>query len=435
MGIISKIKDSRNRIVAEEEKMLLLLLFSLSLMLLALVFNSPREIGQGMWIIFKSKDNLITDYMALASPGAAFFNAGIISMLSLYLIKRSGANLSGATLAAFFTMAGFAFFGKNLFNSLPITFGAYLYSRLVGVRFNTVILSAFYATGISPLITEIAFSLGFTPIKGIAYAYMVGIFIGLIFPLLSSRFLAFHQGYNLYNGGFTCGIIGMFSLGFLRMFGYNIDSVDIISTEYNLNLLLVLIGIFSTFLLVGLYQQNWSFREYEKLTKETGRLVTDFTNLYGFGLTLINMAIMGFISTAYVLLTGGSLNGPILGGIFTIVGFSAFGKHPRNTIPIFIGVYLALLLNIYNPRSTGSTLGALFGTTLAPVAGRYGPIAGIITGFMHAGMVTNISYLHAGVNLYNNGFSGGFIAATLAPIFEVIEEVINEKKRKREVQS
>lgn len=433
MGIISKIKDSRNRIVDEDEKMLLLLLFSLSLMLLALVFNSPREIIQGIWIILKSKDNLITDYMALANPGAAFFNSGIISMLSLYLIKKSGAHLSGATLAAFFTMAGFAFFGKNLFNSFPITLGAYLYSRLVGVRFNTVILSAFYATGISPFVTEVAFSLGFSPFRGIVYAYMAGIFIGLIFPLLSSRFLAFHQGYNLYNGGFTCGIIGMFSLGILRMFGYNIDSVDIVSSEYNLRLLVVLIGIFSTLLLVGLYQQNWSLREYDKLTRETGRLVTDFTSLYGFGLTLINMAIMGFVSTAYVLLTGGSLNGPILGGIFTVVGFSAFGKHPRNTIPIFLGVYLALLLNIYDPRSTASTLGALFGTTLAPIAGRYGPLAGIMTGFMHAGMVINVGYLHAGVNLYNNGFSGGFIAATLAPIFEVIEEVIDEKKRKREI--
>ncbi len=430
MGLISKIKESKTRIVSEEEKMTLLFLFALGLMLTSLLFNSPAEIYKGVGIILTSKSNLITDYMALANPGAAFFNAGFISMMSLLLIKRSGAHISGATLAAFFTMTGFAFFGKNLFNSIPITLGTYIYSRLVKARFNTVILSAFYGTGLSPFVSELAFAMGFEPIQGIIVAYISGILIGMVFPLLSSRFLSFHQGYNLYNGGFTAGIIGMFSLGIVRMFGYDISSVDIISTEYNINILIVLIVIFTALLLIGLYQQSWSLREYDKLLKETGRLVTDFTSLYGFGLTLINMAFMGFLATAYVLVTGGSLNGPILGGIFTIVGFSAFGKHPKNTIPIFIGVYLALLLNIYDPNSTSSTLGALFGTTLAPIAGRYGVIPGIITGFMHAGMVTNITYLHGGVNLYNNGFSGGFIAASLAPIFERIEEVINEKKRK-----
>lgn len=429
MGLVSKIKESKTRIVTEKEKVGLLFVFALGLMLISLVFNSPAEIFKGMATILTSKSNLITDYMALANPGAAFFNAGFISMVSLLLIKSSGANISGATLAAFFTMTGFAFFGKNLFNSIPITLGTYIYSRLVKANFNTVILSAFYGTGLSPFVSELAFAMGFRPLQGVIIAYIAGILIGIVFPLLSSRFLAFHQGYNLYNGGFTAGIIGMFSLGILRMFGYDIYSVDIISTEYNLNILFVLIIIFSIFLLVGLYQQSWSLREYDKLLKEGGRLVTDFTSLYGFGLTLINMAFMGFLATGYVLLTGGSLNGPILGGIFTIVGFSAFGKHPRNTIPIFIGVYLALLMNIYDPNSTSSTLGALFGTTLAPIAGRYGLIPGIITGFMHAGMVTNITYLHGGVNLYNNGFSGGFIAASLAPIFERIEEVINENKR------
>lgn len=430
MGIIDKIKDSRNELVSEGEKFLLLLMFSLGLILLSLVFNSPGEIYRGMITIFTSKSNLITDYMALANPGAAFFNAGIISLLSLSLIYRSGAHISGATLAAFFTMTGFAFFGKNIFNSIPITLGAYIYSRLIGARFNTVILSAFYGTGLSPFVSEIAFAMGFKPLNGIIFAYLAGILIGLVFPLLSSRFLTFHQGYNLYNGGFTAGIIGMFSLGILRMFGFEIESVDIVSTEHNIKLLMVLVSIFMALLLVGLHQQSWSLREYDKLMKESGRLVTDFTMLYGFGLTLINMAVMGFIATGYILLTGGSINGPIVGGIFTIVGFSAFGKHPRNTLPIFIGVYIALLLNIYDPRSTGSSLGALFGTTLAPIAGKYGPLAGIITGFMHAGMVTNIAYLHGGVNLYNNGFSGGFIAATLAPIFERFQEVINEKKRK-----
>ena len=38
-------------------------------------------------------------------------------------------------------------------------------------------------------------------------------------------------------------------------------------------------------------------------------------------------------------------------------------------------------------------------------------------------MVGNLSYLHAGMNLYNNGFSGGFVAAALIPLFDAIEQI------------
>jgi hypothetical protein len=37
-------------------------------------------------------------------------------------------------------------------------------------------------------------------------------------------------------------------------------------------------------------------------------------------------------------------------------------------------------------------------------------------------MALNIGYLHGGMNLYNNGFSGGFVAAFLAPLFALIQD-------------
>lgn len=421
MGLQDRLRSTREIALSNSEKEVLLFVFTLGLMLLSLLFNNPKETISGFFVILTSKSNLITDYMALANPGAAFFNAGFIGLFSLILIHRSKAHISGATLAALFTMMGFAFFGKNIINSIPITLGAYLYSRFNKSHFNTVILSAFYATGLSPLVSELAFAMGLPPLRGLVVAYAVGIVIGFIFPILSSRFLAFHHGYNLYNGGFTAGVIGMLSIGLLTMFGLKVDTVDIVSSEHNWKLFAVLMFIFFVLLLVGLYHRRWSLRGYRELMKHSGRLVTDFTSFHGFGLTLINMSIMGVIATLYVVATKGTINGPIIGGIFTIVGFAAFGKHPRNTLPIFAGVYLALLLNIYDPRSTASTLGALFGTTLAPIAGQYGLIPGVMAGFLHAAIVSNVGYLHAGVNLYNNGFSGGFIAASLAPIFEKIE--------------
>ena len=78
--------------------------------------------------------------------------------------------------------------------------------------------------------------------------------------------------------------------------------------------------------------------------------------------------------------------------------------------------------------STSFLLTALFGTTLAPVSGHYGVIAGVLAGSLHMVIVTNISYLHAGMNLYNNGFSGGFTAAIIVPLLEVF--FFHKSKRK-----
>lgn len=60
------------------------------------------------------------------------------------------------------------------------------------------------------------------------------------------------------------------------------------------------------------------------------------------------MGIMGFVVTGFVVLIGETLNGPLLAGILTVVGFSAHGKHFKNTIPILLGVYIAGLGNSTN---------------------------------------------------------------------------------------
>ena len=49
-------------------------------------------------------------------------------------------------------------------------------------------------------------------------------------------------------------------------------------------------------------------------------------------------------------------------------------------------------------------MAAIFGTTLAPVSGYYGPLAGVIAGFVHITLVSHVVVMHGGLNLYNNGF-------------------------------
>jgi hypothetical protein len=127
----------------------------------------------------------------------------------------------------------------------------------------------------------------------------------------------------------------------------------------------------------------------------------------------------------------GQINGPVIGGVFTVVGFGAAGKNIKNVLPVIVGVFLANLMNIHDHATTVSIIAALFGTTLAPIAGVYGAGYGIIAGFLHMALTMNIGYLHGGMNLYNNGFSGGFVAAVLVPLIDKANEIKAVRKEKR----
>jgi hypothetical protein len=67
-------------------------------------------------------------------------------------------------------------------------------------------------------------------------------------------------------------------------------------------------------------------------------------------------------------------------------------------------------------------ISALFGTTIAPIAGQYGPLVGIVAGILHLTVVTNIGVVHGGINLYNNGFSGGMVAGFMLPIIDAFKK-------------
>ena len=413
------------------DKYIFVYLFGFYLIILSFFLASPKEIYYGIVDIILSPDNLITDYIEVSGLGATFFNSGILTVLSTYLVQKTGAELNGPLIAAIFTVAGFSFFGKNLFNSIPITFGVFLYSKFEKSDFRNYLLPALFGSALAPLVGEIAFGFNLPIVKGIIYAYIAGIVVGLVLPPLSQAFLRFHQGFNLYNVGFTAGIVGMFATAVLKMFDMELVTVNIISSGNNRVLSFILYFSFILMIVTGYILNDKSLKGYNELMENTGQLMADFISLYKFPITLFNMGIMGIIATTYILIIGGDLTGPTIGGIFTICGFAAFGKHPKNTIPIFIGVHIASYFNIYDNLSASTLLATLFGTTLAPIAGRYGVFAGIFAGFCHAALVANVGYLHGGMNLYNNGFSGGFVAATLVPIFNSIEAAFERRRNEK----
>ena len=47
--------------------------------------------------------------------------------------------------------------------------------------------------------------------------------------------------------------------------------------------------------------------------------------------------------------------------------------------------------------------------------------------------MSHVVVMHGGLNLYNNGFAGGFVAAVLVPNFEIFEGIRQDiKERKAE---
>ena len=70
-------------------------------------------------------------------------------------------------------------------------------------------------------------------------------------------------------------------------------------------------------------------------------------------------------------------------------------------------------------------LACLFCTTLAPISGYFGWPFGILAGFIHASVVLYTGSPVAGMNLYNNGFSGGLVAIVL---YAVILSAVRHRK-------
>ncbi len=404
--------------IPESIKLLFLVLAGLVTAASAFFFNTPAEIWKGNLKILTSPANLLTDYIELSNMGSTFFNAGVMALISVATIKLARAEITGVIVAGVFTLMGFSFFGKNLFNSIPIILGVALFAKLARRPMKTYLVQATFGTALGPLVSEITFNLGLPPLPAVLLGAGAGVLTGLVLPPLSEHFVRFHKGFSLYNVGFTAGIIGMFFLAVLRSFDIEVLPVSVLSSGNNLRLGIWLFSLFAAVLVFGLYCARWSLRGYKNLMAQPGTLGSDFIGSAGFGLTAVNMAVLGALMTAYVLLMKGELNGPTIGGIFTVFSFGAFGKHIRNVVPIICGVFIANLLNIHEASSTVALLSALFGTTLAPVAGVYGFGWGAMAGFLHMAVTMNTCYLHGGMNLYNNGFSGGFVAAALIPLIE-----------------
>ena len=399
----------------------MILAYILALVLAGLIFDDPANILPGLQKIILTQDVLITDYVEIAGPGAAFINSALVTLISLGLLYISGDPLNGFTITEMGLMSGFALFGKNIANIWPIILGTWVYARIQKEPFSKYTSVALLATALSPLVSYMGLgSLYAHPLGGV----LTGMLIGMVLPPLSAYTYKVQNGMNLYNMGFACGLLAMMLVPMLTAVGDAPSSVLYWAEGYNLRFGAAVALMCLAFIVCGLFCSghpvwaNWA--GYRRLLTSSGRAPSDFLRMVGGGPVLINMGVNGLLATGYILLVGGDLNGPTLGGILTVIGFSAYGKHARNILPVMCGVLLGGIFMHYNVDAPGLQLAALFGTTLAPFAGVFGWPVGILAGFLHSAVVLQAGYVLSGVNLYNNGFSGGLIAIVLFPTVTAI---------------
>lgn len=382
-----------------------------------------HEIWTGIFKIIYEPDFLITDYFVVGGIGAALINAGILTLASLSMVYFLGMEMDGHTITSACLMFGFSLFGKNILNIWTILFGVYLYSKYHKTSLSNYIYIGIYGTSLSPIITQIMHILEMPLVFRLLLSLSAGVMIGFVLPPLATHVHYAHKGYSLYNVGFASGIIATIAVSLLKSFGITTESRLIWSAGNNrlfLALLLLLFGgMAAAALIIG---GKETLGAYLRILKTSGIGGTDYLKDESGLAVIFNMGMNGIFATLFIVAVGGELNGPTIGGIFSIVGFASTGKHLRNIMPIMIGVYLASLTKMWSIYEPSPMLALLFSTTLAPIAGEFGILAGLLAGFLHSSVALNVGIVYDGMNLYNNGFAGGLVAIFLVPVIKSIRD-------------
>jgi len=401
-----------------------MLLVNLGFLALAFALESPDEIFAGFIRIISSRSILVTDYIAVGGVSATLLNVAIVGIFSVLMLHISGMKPNGAIIMALWVTAGFAFFGKNVFNMLPLTFGVWLFAKYKKEPFSNYTLASLLVATLSPVVSEMSFLGRFSLPVEIALGVLVGFVIGFIFPAVSAHMVRMHSGYDLYSMGFAGGLIGTIVATTASSMGHVIVPAEYWGSGNNTTMAIMLYSVAVALVCVGLFagRPGENLREFRKIFGHTGRLITDYYFMYK-NSVYINMGILCVFATTIVLALGAELNGIAIAGIFTMVGFGCFGKHLKNVTPILIGAALSAYLNRWDMIFPANVAAILFSTALAPLAGQFGWIWGIVAGFLHVSVAMFVGELNGGLNLYNNGFAAGLIAMFLLPIITVSERM------------
>ena len=329
-----------------------LLLGYAGLLLAAGMLLGPRDhLLQGLSQIVLTEDALITDYVLVSGPGPALVNSALVTLISAAILKLSQVPFNGMTCVVMGLMSGFSLFGKNFVNIWPILIGSWLYAKVRREHWGTYAGIGLMATALAPVVSYIAIDNGF---GNLYWGILVGLVIGFVTPPLAAYTYRIQNGMNLYNVGFACGLLAMICVPIMLSLGADPTMHYRWAHGYDWMFGRMLIVFCAALIVIGLFFCKvpvWAaWAGYRRLLQTSGRAPSDYLRMFGPAPVLINMGINGLIGMTFILLGGGDLNGPTVGGILTIIGFSGFGKHALNILPVMVGIFLGAYGMHYEPN-------------------------------------------------------------------------------------
>ena len=286
--------------------------------------------------IVTTRDALLTDYFGIGGIGAGCVNAGLLTLcacLVYHLAQREDHRRGGRLPVP--GPRDSACSARTSSTSGRSSLGVFLYARFRGEPFATHINTAFFGAALAPVFSEILFSTTLALEFRVPLAIVTSLVIGFILAPAAAQLFKAHMGFSLYNMGFTAGIVGTLVVAMYKSYGFVPDPVMIWTTGNN--------RLLGGFLAVRVRVDGRGRllpRSRAAVAAEAdhggrpARRRPISSRSPASAPTLANMGLTGAIGMVYVLPIGGDLNGPVIGAILTIVGFAAFGKHPRNIVPI-----------------------------------------------------------------------------------------------------
>ncbi len=402
--------------------------YSLALVITGLLAGSPAESWNGFLTILQSPSQLTIDYFKIGTVGGTFLNTGLVGLGCALVLWASRGKLTGTTLMAYFLTVGFSFFGINFVNIWPCFLGTWLLAKLTKQSFGSQVNFALFATALAPFVSEALCRYPvFDGLPGevaweILLAVLLGVLCGFLLPILCKHGPNLHKGYSLYNAASVAGFIGIVLFGFMfRATGHEIPTNTDIGESHLLIVTLFAVITDVAMIAAGFLMNGRSFKGYKKVLTATGHSC-DFTALANVPLTLVNIGVFGLFTTAYYHITGAAFTGPTAGSMVCLLAIAPCGAHVLNMLPIMLGYALASTFGAFELNTQAIIVGLCFAGAMIPVSGRFGSLAGIAAGLIHACIVTTVVTFHGGFCLYNGGFTCAVTVIFLLPILEYFFE-------------
>lgn len=433
---------------SERKKYLILLGFICLSIIIGFFFDSKESILEGMKKLILHHNLIDTDAFYIGGIGASFVNAGLCMLIAIGFFLLTSTKLGSGELTGLMMVYGYAFYGKNIHNIIPIMFGTYFYGFVMREKLSIHSPTACFATCIGPVVSLLSFHneiLVRSSLTAHIVAILIGILSGFLVAYFTDHMRSLLKGRSMLLGGFTAGVVAVLIYGLLKAVGLGhgpYESTPTVDQIYRLKLSLSLALLFIYLILAS----RLNLRE----IKDTLGLLfkdkpeSDYVGKHGFRASITSIGFMGLIGLAYFLLVPGSkMHGEMYAGIFTIAAFSVKGLTPRYMLPFVIGMVGGnfvtastkaalhgehfIRIGLERISSRGIMMGTYLGSGMAPLVDEFGVFHTIFMGLIYGLITPNIASLHGGIMDYNSGFALGLVVV----LFSGTETLIRRKNQDR----